>query len=98
MTEGIQTYLKLAADAACIWLAFWALRRKYELDYKLDPMARTIRWLIVAASVPLARIGAVKFEPLRVFSAFLFLAFLVWPNLAYHLARIFRKGGDASAR
>jgi hypothetical protein len=83
---------RLTTEAVCVWLAFWALRRKYGIDYKLDRTAQIVRWSIVAISVPLGRIGALKFEPLRIFSAFLFLAFLVWPNFAYHLTKPFDTG------
>jgi|ERR1700687_221206 hypothetical protein len=81
---------KLLAEAVCVWFAFWAIRRKYELDYKLDRAAQIVRWLAIAVSIPLGQLGARIFEPLRIFSAFLFLAFLAWPNFAYHLTRLLR--------
>ncbi len=82
---------RLAAEAVSVWLAFWAIRRKYDLDYRLDRTAQILRWVIIAAAVGLGRLGAQKFEPLRIFSAFLFLSFLAWPNFAYHLTRILRR-------
>lgn len=92
MPSEIHSYVSsLAAQAVCVWLAVWAIRRKYALDYKLDRTAQAVRWSIVALSVPLGRIGALKWEPLRIFSAFLFLAFLAWPNFAYHLIQLFRR-------
>jgi hypothetical protein len=90
LSEIQSDFGKLSAEAACIWFAFWAVRRKYELDYKLDRTAQTVRWLKVAISVPLGQLGARIFEPLRIFSAFLFLAFLAWPSFAYQLTRLLR--------
>jgi hypothetical protein len=43
----------LFAEAVSVWLGFWAIRRKYDLDYKLDRSAQVMRWTIIAISVPL---------------------------------------------
>lgn len=82
---------KLIAESICVWLAFWAIRRKYELDYKLDRSMQALRWLVVVGAILLARYAAETSELLRVLSALVFLSFLAWPNLAYHLVRVSRE-------
>ncbi len=52
---------------------------------------QVVRWLIVAGAILLARYGAETYEPLRVLAAVLFLSFLVWPNLTYHLVLASRR-------
>ena len=37
-----------------IWLPIWGLRYRYELDKKLDILARQIRWSIVLVSYAIA--------------------------------------------
>lgn len=70
------------------WLSVWAIRYKAECDYKLSPTARCVRWLVVAVGYFLAASlpgpGFVRLVP-----GFTGLAFLCWPNLAYHLTNYF---------
>jgi hypothetical protein len=70
-----------------IWFASWAVRRKGKWDYRLSAAAEVTRWgaalggYILAASLPT--------PALRLTAGFTGLAFLCWPNLAYHLANLF---------
>src|SRR5579863_3600722 len=90
----------LAGNAVTIWLAFWAIRRKYELDHKLDRTARFVRWSMVSIGFAVAFIGfAVALLPgnqlgvVRLSAGALLIAFLAWPNLAYHSTRLLRRWG-----
>ena len=78
----------IATPAIGIWLGIWGFRRKLESDYKLDRTARAVRWSIVLICwiVASARVGPVSGLALVVG-----VAFLWWPNFAYHLARVFRR-------
>jgi hypothetical protein len=88
-------YGSYSAKIACIWFSVWAIRRKAEVDYPLDRSARLVRWLAVAAGF-----AAGYYVPgsdlwyLRVAGGFLGLAFLCWPNFAYHLTNFFRRGNE----
>ncbi len=78
----------LAQPAIGLWLGIWSLRRRLESDYKLSRTARWIRWTIVlvcwiVASIPLKRIG-----PIRALGLVIGLAFLWWPNFAFHFLRL----------
>jgi hypothetical protein len=77
---------------ANIWLVVWAIRHKGELDYELDSTAKIVRWLlvIICFGVVIRFPQLLNPPPVRVCIAFLGLAFLVWPNLAYHLTRLLR--------
>jgi hypothetical protein len=80
----------LLPETICVWLAFWAIRRKYDVDYPLSGTGQIVRWVIVIAAVVGGQLRAkLKWEPLRLTSAILYLSFVVWPNLAYHLLRCF---------
>lgn len=78
------------AIAGCIWFCAWAIRRKGELDYPLDLPAKIIRWVAVAilmgipANFPELPINTAR---ILIFSG---IAFLAWPNFAYHLTRFLR--------
>jgi hypothetical protein len=83
--------LAVAAKSFGIWFVSWAIRRKGEFDYKLDRTARLTRWSIVAISFAVVT----RFPSLslpRALSLTVGLAFLVWPNFAYHLTNLFRSG------
>jgi hypothetical protein len=91
--NGTISYLgELAAGAVSIWFFFWPYRRKYELDYKLDRTAQTVRWSIVLACFGVALLPGPQFKPVRIVAGIILAAFLAWPNFAYHLARLFRRG------
>lgn len=86
------TYLGgLAGGAVSIWFFFWAYRRKYELDHKLDRMAKAIRWSIVLAGFAVALLPGPRFRDTRIIAGIILVAFLAWPNFAYHLITLFRR-------
>lgn len=76
---------RLAANMVCVWFAFWAIRRKYEIDEKLDRKARIFRWTVVILGFAAAQLRGPEFAWVRVLSALSALAFLCWPNLARRL-------------
>jgi hypothetical protein len=73
-----------------VWFVFWAIRSKGELDHKLSPTGRLIRWFFVASCLGGVLLAPDLFEPpnfrLGVFT--IGMAFLVWPNFAFHLNRV----------
>ena len=75
-----------------IWFVCWAIRRQGELDYDLDRIARAVRWVIVIICLGLVFGLPQLLNPpsLRVCVAIIGIAFLVWPNLAYHTTRFLR--------
>jgi hypothetical protein len=83
--------LAVAAKALGIWFVVWGIRRKGEFDYKLDGIAQLLRWLIVAACFA-AVANFSKPSAQRATALTLGLAFFVWPNFAYHLRNLFRRG------
>lgn len=71
-----------------IWLSLWAIRYKADWDYKLSDLAKVVRWSVVAIGYTLA--AALPGPPLvRVLPGVIGICFLCWPNLAYHLTRLF---------
>jgi hypothetical protein len=94
MTIGniVSFYGSYSAKIACIWLSVWAIRRKSEIDYPLDQPARVVRWLTVAVGFAVGYwVPGSELWYLRVVGAFVGLAFLCWPNFAYHLTNLFRR-------
>ncbi len=70
-----------------IWLACWAIRHKAKWDYRLSSTAGLTRWGFVGAGYILA--VTMPIAALRVTTLLIGLAFLCWPNLAYHLTNLF---------
>ena len=83
-------YGSLSPKIAGIWLSIWAIRRKAEADYALDWFSRALRWSVVLIGFVLGYVAPVRY--LRVGSGVLGLIFLCWPNCAYHLANLLRRG------
>jgi len=81
----------LAQSGVCIWFVFWAYRRKYELDEKLDRRAKIVRWLVVAVCYVLASLPGPRFGPAKAVAMVGGLAFFCWPNFAYRLTNLFRR-------
>jgi hypothetical protein len=79
-------------NAVTIWLAFWAIRRKYELDYDLDNAAHILRWLMVSLGFVVALLPGHGLGLVRLLAGILLIAFLAWPNFAYHLTQLLRRG------
>src|SRR6266496_2436836 len=73
------------------WLAFWAIRRRGEFDYELDLMGKIVRWAIVVLALFLVQIPGPKLATFRVIVGCVGMAFLVWPNFAYHLTNILKQ-------
>ena len=82
-------FLGAATRSVGPWFTVWAVRRKWKLDRKLNPNARLVRWGVVIACYSLCW----RVKPAEAALAVLFvgLAFLCWPNFAYHLARLFER-------
>jgi|SRR5271155_2747136 len=90
---GLSPIGEVTAAICNVWLAVWAIRRKGELDYDLDPTAKRIRWTVVAIFLGTPTLRPALFGPrpgVRLCIALVGLLFLVWPNFAYHLARLLR--------
>jgi hypothetical protein len=89
-------YGSFSATIACIWLSIWAIRRKAEIDYPLDRSARIVRWAIVAAGFVVGYyVPGPGLAYVRVAGGFVGLAFLCWPNFAYHLTKLFKHGSTS---
>jgi hypothetical protein len=93
MTEYARGLIKYALG---IWFAAWAFRRKYKLDYPLDRGIQMLRWAVILVTFALALIHGPNAKWIRLCGGLTALAFLCWPNFAYHLARLF--GRRASQR
>ena len=79
---------QLAEGAASVWFVSWALRRRYELDCKLDRREQILRWAFIAAAFGLTLLRAPEFSAVRVLAGISGIAFLAWPNLAQHTMRL----------
>lgn len=65
------------------WLAVWAVRYRWNLDYRLSANARLVRWGVVAVGYSMALGSTIR--DIRLAGVLVGLAFLCWPNFAYHL-------------
>ena len=89
MLRGSLLYAsQIAEGAASVWFVFWALRRKYELDEKLDLRAQSLRWIVVAIAFGLTMLSGSGFSAVRVIAGIAGTAFLAWPNLAHHAMNV----------
>lgn len=88
--EFIDRLFASIASVGSIWFCSWAIRRKGEFDYPLDSAAKIIRWIAVAVLMGIPASSPSLPINLRRVLGFSGLAFLVWPNFAYHLTRLFR--------
>lgn len=70
-----------------IWFSCWALRYTFKWDYKLSTAAEVTRWAVVLGGYTLG--VSLPTLALRLASGFTGLAFLCWPNFAYHLTSPF---------
>ena len=95
MMNGTLTYLGgLIGAAVSVWFFFWPYRRKYDLDHQLDRTAQTVRWLIVLSGFSVALLPGPQFKIMRIAGGIVLLAFLAWPNFAYHLTAVFNRRSD----
>jgi hypothetical protein len=75
---------QLAEGAVSVWFISWAVRRRYELDYKLTSGGQIVRWSAVVAAFGLTLLRGPNFEVVRILAGLIGIAFLSWPNLAHH--------------
>jgi len=86
MARGTLLYAsQIATCAVSVWFVSWALRRKYELDYKLTVTEQLTRWAIVAAAFGLTFLPDSNLATVRIVAGILGIGFVAWPNLAHHL-------------
>ena len=87
--ELINRGLGALASLGSVWFCSWAIRRGGEFDYPLDFAAKVVRWALV-----IVLLGSAEYFPgLSTYRLTLGLggiAFLAWPNFAYHLTRLLR--------
>ncbi len=92
--ELVSGAYSVGAKALGVWFVFWAIRRKGEFDYELTRNAKLVRWAVVGIAFALvAEFTRIGFDAARISALVIGLAFLCWPNFAYHLVSIF--GHDA---
>jgi len=91
MIDTINYVRVIAINAACMWFVAWGIRRKYELDYKLDKRAWIIRISIIALGVICLCFRSASFKYERLFFGVAADVFLLWPNFAYHLSVMSRR-------
>lgn len=97
MWEGLLAYAsRLVQTAVCLWLVCWGVRRKYELDYKLDSRTQKTRWAIISVCFLCAMLQGDEFKWLRILSGIIGLGFVAWPNLAYHLVSLVSRSQDGT--
>jgi hypothetical protein len=72
-----------------IWIVVWAIRHKFEWDYKLSITAMTVRWTVVTFCYVLLATGLLNSGAVRLCVLAAGLCFLCWPNFAYHLTNLF---------
>lgn len=89
--EFFDKLLATIASVGSIWFCAWAIRRGGEFDYPLDSTAKAIRWLAVVVLMGIPVNFPKSLPPAgRIVLGFAGLAFLAWPNFAYHLTRFLR--------
>jgi len=89
LRELIGRGLGTVAGFGSLWFISWGIRRGGEFDYPLDFTGQVVRWVLAVVSL-----GAATYFPglsaPRVTLGLCGLAFLAWPNFAYHLTRLLR--------
>ena len=81
-----------------LWLGVWAIRYNAGVDYKLSTRGRAIRGAVVLICFALTSVPGANVGWFRVFSYFAGLDFLCWPNLAYHLSKLFEEWPTAEGQ
>jgi hypothetical protein len=78
----------LLEESGSILFASWAVRHRAGWDYKLTSSTMAVRWIAVIAGYTLA--SSLPGPPLvRMVPGFIAIAFLCWPNFAWHIMRPF---------
>lgn len=87
--ELLDRGLAALASLGSVWVCSWAIRRAGEFDYPLDFTAKLVRWALV-----IVLLGSAEYFPglstYRLALGSAGIAFLAWPNFAYHLTRLLR--------
>lgn len=86
--------MKMLAYVIGIYLSVWAIRKRYEVDYKLDVYDQVFRLGFAALGIALGIVPGSSLGWLRATGGLLFLAFLCWPNLGYYVSRFFGRHRD----
>ena len=86
------------AELACIYLAVWSVRKRFDADYHLSFTGQIVRVSVGAIGFALTAIPGSSFAAVRVVGGAIGLGFLCWPNFAYHLTNLFVKWPTAEAR
>jgi len=80
----------LVERSAVLWFCAWAVHHpRAGWDYRLSNAAKATRWTIILVGYVLA--VSLPALTARSIAEFIALAFLCWPNLAYHLTNLFIK-------
>ena len=87
--------MQLLAKLTCIWLAVWSIRKRYDVDYRLALPSHVVRWTFIVAGFALTAVRGAELAALRIAGLWIGLAFLCWPNFAYHIARLLRLQKDS---
>jgi hypothetical protein len=82
---------EFTSSVVCIWLVSWAFRRKYETDSPLDGTGQFLRWSFVVGGLSTGFLRGGNLGGLRVAGLVVGMAFLCWPNLAFHMVEILHK-------
>jgi hypothetical protein len=89
MLEGTLSYAsQVAKGAVAVWFVSWALRRKYELDQRLDWRAQTVRWMVIVIAFGLTLLEGSNLAAVRITAWIFGAAFLAWPSLAHHVIAV----------
>lgn len=81
-----------------LWLTFWTIRFSAGIDYKLSARGKAVRWGVVVVYFALTSLPGAGRGWFRVSSCLIGLAFLCWPNLAYHCSKLFDEWPTAEGR
>jgi hypothetical protein len=87
-----------SAKIFCIWLAFWSIRRRAGVDYKLSLQGQAVRWAAVAACFALTSVAGENLGWFRVSVGFLGFWVVCLANLAYYLNSMFEAWPVAEGR
>jgi hypothetical protein len=99
MDQYLTNLSRIVSPAIGISFVVWAFRYRGEMDHKLTPLGKKIRWAIVLMSYGIAAIPT-SFEWMifvRPPMGILGFAFLAWPNFAYHIAKQFENRAGISS-
>lgn len=88
--EFVSRGLGALAGFGSLLFISWGIRSKGEFDYPLDFAGQVVRWVLA-----IGLLGAATYFPglsaQRLILLLCGLAFLAWPNFAYHLTRLLRR-------